>query len=341
VTIQSGATAAHGEFTFHFKEVDMPVSLTIESAEPHRIVGLWFGASAPRLKTWDELVKRLAKLPGTVSFRAVEIGKDKPVAELQPEKALAIGSAFKLYILATLVDKKAKWDEVVRLEDRYKSLPSGVLLDWPDGSPLTVHTLATEMISISDNTAADQLLFYAGRDEVQRRLAMFGMKDPAANDPFLSTRELFRLKSNAALRKEYLAADTAGRKKLLAKIDEMPRLKLSDLEWNGPIEIDRLEWIASAADLCRLLGWLDAHGGDTALSIMAVNSGKAMPTARFSYVGYKGGSEAGVLSMSWLLHTKDGRHFAMSAIWNNPREAVDLEKFVGLMSAAGDLVSGR
>jgi hypothetical protein len=118
----------------------------------------------------------------------------------------------------------------------------------------------------------------------------------------------------------------------------MPRLKLADFHWNGPIEIDRLEWLASAADLCRLLAWLDAHGGDTALAIMAVNSGKAMPAGRFTYVGYKGGSESGVLSMSWLLHDRDGRHYAISGIWNNTRDAVDLQKFVGLMSAAGEML---
>ena len=135
--MQPGATATHGEFTFRFKDVEMPVSLTIESAEPHRISGLWFGAAAPRLKSWDELVARLAKTARHGQFRVMQLGKDKPIAEHQPDKALGIGSAFKLYILATLVDKRVKWDEVVRLEDRYKSLPSGVLLDWPDGSPLT------------------------------------------------------------------------------------------------------------------------------------------------------------------------------------------------------------
>jgi hypothetical protein len=226
------------------------------------------------------------------------------------------------------------------LEKRYKSLPSGVLQDWPNNSPLTVHTLATKMISISDNTAADQLLFYAGRDEVERRLATFGMKDPAANQPFLSTRELFRLKSSAALRQEFLAADVAGRRKLLALIDEMPQLKQADLEWNGPIDVDRIEWLASAADMCRLLAWLDAHGGDTAHAIMAVSTGKVLPDSRLAYVGYKGGSEAGVLSMNWLVHARDGRRYAMSSIWNNSRDEVDLENLVGLMAAAGDLLAG-
>ncbi len=45
------------------------------------------------------------------------------------------------------------WDEVVTLAAGRKSLGSGILQTWPDGSPLTLHTLATLMISRSDNTA--------------------------------------------------------------------------------------------------------------------------------------------------------------------------------------------
>jgi beta-lactamase class A len=332
------ATATHGVFTFRFGAVEMPVTLTIEADASHRISGLWFGPPTHWLKSWPELIARLAKLPGDVSFNAVRLDDGKTLVAHQPDKALGVGSAFKLYVLATLVDQKTPWDKIVRLEDRHKSLPSGVLLNWPDGAPLTVHTLATEMISISDNTAADTLLALAGREEVERRLESFGMKNPDANMPFLSTREFFRLKSNAVLRKEYLSASGAERRKLLARMDEMPRLKPADLFWNGPIAVDRIEWFASSADLCRVLGWLDAHGGETALAILAVNSGKAMPADRFAYVGYKGGSESGVLSMSWLLHARDRRHCAMSVIWNDKKE-VDLAELVSLMSAAGELIA--
>jgi len=337
--LQRGATAAHGVFTFRFQDVEMPVTLTIEPDAPHRVVGLWFGPPTPRLKSWPDVVARLAKLPGQVSFQAVCLDEGKPLAVHQPDKALGIGSAFKLYVLATLVDEKTAWDKVIHLEDRHKSLPSGVLQDWPAGAPLTMHTAAEEMISISDNTAADTLLALAGREEVERRLATFGMKNPEANMPFLSTREFFRLKSDAALRKEYLLANAEVRRKLLARMEEMPRLKAADLFWDGPLAIDRIEWFASAADLCRVLGWLDAHGGETALAILAVNSGKAMPADHFAYVGYKGGSESGVLSMSWLLHARDGRHYAMSAIWNDTAKGVDLGELVGLMSAAGELIA--
>ncbi len=339
VDVQPGAAAAHGVFTFRYQDVDMPVTLTIEPEAPHRVVGLWFGPPAPRVKSWDEVVARLAKLPGEVGFQAVRLDDGKSLASHQPDKALGIGSAFKLYVLATLVDEKTPWDKVIYLDNRQKSLPGGVLQDWPAGAPLTVHTAATEMISISDNTAADMLLAFAGREEVERRLGAFGMKNPEANMPFLNTREFFRLKSDAALRKEYLEVGADARRKMLVRMDDMPRLKPADLFWNGPGAIDRIEWFASAADLCRVLGWLDAHGGETALAIMAVNSGKALPADRFAYVGYKGGSESGVLSMNWLLHARDGRHYAMSGIWNNTEKEVDLAEFVGLMSAAGELIA--
>ncbi|MFL9455456.1 serine hydrolase [Tolypothrix bouteillei VB521301_2] len=47
------------------------------------------------------------------------------------------------------------WKDVVQLQPSEKSLPSGMLHTWPDGSYLTVQTLASLMISLSDNTATD------------------------------------------------------------------------------------------------------------------------------------------------------------------------------------------
>src|SRR5690606_39753601 len=44
------------------------------------------------------------------------------------------------------------------------SLPTGILQEWPVGTPMTIQSLATLMISISDNTATDVLLRVAGRD---------------------------------------------------------------------------------------------------------------------------------------------------------------------------------
>ena len=69
---------------------------------------------------------------------------------------MAIGSTFKLYVLSALSHAIARgehrWDEVVTLNQR--SFPSGQMQDWPRSTPVTLQTLATMMIAISDNTVA-------------------------------------------------------------------------------------------------------------------------------------------------------------------------------------------
>jgi hypothetical protein len=48
-----------------------------------------------------------------------------------------------------------------------------------------------------------------------------------------------------------------------------------------------------------------------------------------------------VLNMTWLLHSSSGRHYALSASWNNPEKDVDVEQFSGLMLAVMDLLESR
>ena len=285
-----------------------------------------------------QLAEQFGKLPGEASFQLKSLDDDKVIASNHPDKRLAIGSAFKLYVLATLVDRHVPWDKVVKVEERYKSLPSGEVQNWPAGSPVTVHTLALKMISISDNTATDHLVAMLGREQVEKQFAVCGMKDPAADMPLLCTREWFRLKSNSRLRKEFLAADEAGRRAVLDKMADMPNMRDEDEEWHGPLAIDTIEWFASAADLCRVLEWLDKHGGPVAQEIMAVNPSTAIPAGRFPYAGYKSGSETGVISMNYLIHTADGKHFVMSAIWNDKAKAVSRNELGSLMSAVGDFL---
>jgi hypothetical protein len=63
--------------------------------------------------------------------------------------------------------------------------------------------------------------------------------------------------------------------------------------------------------------------------------------ANWGYVGYKGGSEPGVISMSFLLQAKDGTWYALSASWNNSAAVVDESRFIALMSRAVDLAVPR
>lgn len=333
-----GATASSGKFTFACKAVEFPVSLAIEPAAPHRIAELWFGPPTPRLQSLEDATAQLAKLPGRVSYELLRLDDDKVIESLHADTPLAIGSTFKLYVLAALVKQQVAWDKVVKLDARYKSLPSGEMQTWPDGSPVSVHTLALKMISTSDNTAADTLLHLVGREQVEKLLPELGLKNPQANIPFLSTRELFQLKSDAALRKEYLAADVTRRITLLKELADKPLPNTSAMQWSEPIAIDRLEWFASAADLCRLMAWFDKQHDSAALDILALNPGVHPAADRFQYIGYKGGSENGVLNMTWLLHSTSGHRYALSATWNDPDHDVDLERFSGLLLAVMDLL---
>jgi beta-lactamase class A len=334
---QSGGSASSGKFLLRSRDSELMVDLIIDADEPHRVLSLEFNSPSPRIKTWDDFTGRLAQLPGEVSFQAMRLDDGKVLASHQPDKVLGIGSAFKLYVLSTLVDKKVPWDKVVTVENRYKSLPSGVLQNWPAGTPTTVQTLAIQMMSLSDNTATDHLIALAGREEVEKRLELCGMKNPAKDEPLLMTREWFRLKSHSTLRKEFLAGTPDERRTILKRMAEMPRMNDSDEEWNGPLAIDTIEWFASSSDLCRVLDWLDKHGGPTAQAVMAVNSGD-ISDDRFTYVGYKSGSESGVLSLNWLLHARDGKHYAQSAIWNNKVKRVDRAELLAIMKAAARLL---
>ncbi len=174
--------------------------VVVEATAPNRITGFLIKGLVPALKSFDEVIGELKKLPGQTSLTVARLTKDgpQPIASHHPDAELAIGSAFKLYVLSGLLREidagTRKWDDIVQLDDASRSLPSGALHTWPIGSPLTIHTLTALMISQSDNTATDKLIHTLGREKIESILPVVGMKNPARNIPFLTTLELFRLK---------------------------------------------------------------------------------------------------------------------------------------------------
>ena len=337
-----------GKFDFITdKGFSFPVNLVIEDEPPHQILGLWFGMGAPMVASLDEVVAGLEELPGTASLCVTRYDADGPeqLAALNADEPLAIGSAFKLYVLAELVRAvsagERQWADVITLDGDIISLPSGVLKSWPAGTPMTLQALATLMISISDNTATDHLIYALGRENVEAILAPAGHQQPDLNAPFLTTLELFILKAgpDAALTERYLAGDEQARRDMLA--NEVAALGLSDVRTEvlvaTPRYLDELEWFASAADLARALIWLRDHStpddaGAPARDILAVNPGLA-PADGWDYWGYKGGSEAGVLNLSFLMQRADGVWFTVVGTWNDPNSTVDDDKFMGLIEA--------
>lgn len=310
----------------------IPVAISVDPANG-KISGLYF--SPPYLKdvALAGVKAGLSALPGRKGLLALRLGeKPETLESLSAEDHFAVGSVFKLYVLGTMLKEKTAWDKVLRLREEEKSLPSGRLQTWPAGSPLTVHTLAAMMISESDNTASDTLIAGVGRRRIEGSLAALGHSDPGKMTPFLKTSELFRLKSSTENSLKYLNLPPAGKYDFLAALSREPL----DAERvaRSPFGVDKLEWLASPSDICRLMDYLVSAGDSKALALLAINPGLKEAGAGFRYAGYKGGSEPGVLSMAWLLENKKGEWFCLAASWNDEKNDLEQEKFLGLMSSA-------
>jgi hypothetical protein len=330
----------------------MPVTLGLSDEPPHSIVTLWFGPPAPDFADLDAVAKALAELPGKVSFGVYRLGGDEPepVVEHAPNERLAIGSAFKLWLLAGLAQDVTEGlrslADVVRLEQRHLSLPSGRLREWPVGTPVTLATLAGAMISESDNTATDHLLALLGRERVEALLPALGCDDPR-NRPLLATADMFRLKYYGGQRAAtFVERDADGRRRL---VDELAQAGPPDADTIdqgalvSPRHIDTIEWFASAKDLARTMDWLRRATDDPKAAavrgLLAINPGLPVPGAVFPFVGFKGGSEVGVLNLTFLLGTADGSWFAASVTWNDPIGPLDEARLTGTMTRALHLLA--
>ena len=247
----------------------------------------------------------VAKLPGRVSLLVTLDGK--VLAAATPDTPRAVGSAFKMQILRVLARQvaagKLAWDTVIRLEDRDRSL-GGLVARFPPRSAITVGTLAGLMISISDNSATDVLLRRVGRANVEA-------DGPARNRPFISTREMFALKAavNRPLHKRWLAADVAGRRKILQEVARLkfPRGGYAKYEFGW-----KIEWFYSARELCALIK--SVHRSP----YMVINPGLSH-FRHWRRIAYKGGSEPGVLNFTQYAIRKDGRAVCVTATWNHSK----------------------
>lgn len=335
-----------GQVEIRYERATVGFTLVVAPQAPHLVVGLHIIGARTANDNLDKILAEIAALPGATGFviaRLNDAGTQIMRAH-QPGKQMATGSSFKLYLLAELVRatgaRERRWSDVVPLGP--KSF-SGRLTQWPDRSPMTLHSLATAMIAESDNSASDTLLLALGRDKIDTMLGRTGHTDANKSLPVLSTVEAFALKmpANADLRRRYAAASPAARRVILR--ESASRLTAGEVDVGSvaeiPTAIDSIEWFASPNDMIALLDWLRVHGGE-ALPILSVNPGIAPADAkRWRYLGYKGGSEPGVMAMNFLAQAKNGGWYAISGSWNNPAARVNEAKFVALMTRALNLLA--
>ncbi len=336
------ASAEAGVIHIRYERALVHMQLAIQPAPPHLIQGLQLTGADLEGDTMDAVLAELAALPGQVSFAVARLGEGAPVltTSLGPDRVLAIGSTYKLFILAELSRQvqagQRRWSDVVQVDRR--SIAGGTIAGFPQGAPVTLHTLASLMISISDNSATDILLHTLGREHVERTMAAMGVSDPARNRPLLSTLELGLLKAAPANAFAlWQQADEATRRQLLANdyaSRDPSRINIALFAGN-PLRIDSVEWFASASDLVRVMDWLRRNADDTARAIMAINPGlPPQQRGALAYAGFKGGSEPGVANLTYLVRSRAGTWHAVSLGWNNPTAPVDENRLAGLAARA-------
>ena len=295
-----------GDLTTRLERAEFPTSVILD--DEGRLEGLFFGPPIPIGGNLESFVSEIAALPGETSVLVITDGAI--VGAHQPDRALAVGSAFKLLVLFVINQEIAAgnigWDDVVLLEERHKSLPTGLLQDWPAGTPVTVVTAVNLMISMSDNTATDMLIELVGKEALEAL--------SPANAPFLTTGELFRLKSrgNEQMIDAWINGDADARRAVLAALGGEALPGVDQLSSSATPEV---EWFFNAFELCSLLSVTFE------VPAFAINPGVAQPLD-WASGAYKGGSETGVLNLSTWLTGHDGRQHCVVATWNNV-EAVD------------------
>ncbi len=311
-------------------------------------IGLLFTSELP---SWAEdstkpinatAKEAVAELPGAVGYLATEITSDsvKPIFGQNENERFAVGSTFKLFILGTLTAEvngdRRQLENIMRLKPEWIGPPSSEMGGWPVNSPVTLHTLALKMISISDNTATDHLLHLLGREEIEKQMAVMGHHEPSWNKPLLSTREMTQLrdKKTRLPGREYQTLDDAAKRKFLSKkFSGKPDYEQLDFDTAA---YNLSEWYATPMDMAKALAWLkrnteENHPAYPVRGILAAETKLPHDEKIWPYVGFKGGSEDQLICGNWLLKNQNGHWYTFHLYCNSPKENVDVKKFVKAM----------
>lgn len=326
------------------------IHCTLSSDVQGKIAGLHVVNIAPVNDSVAALEGDIAALPGDVAWGVYRLDGDTPPQLLDganTTRDMAVGSVFKLTILGALDEQIAAgrmhWTDVIRLT--HETVPSSRLIHWPANAPMTLYSLAAMMISESDNRATDVMFHHLGRERVEAFARRHGGLSGPRAFPMLSTLEATVLKNPdlGPARQAWLTGDEAARRAALARYRDV--FTLGNVNMNayaaGPADITTMEWFASPDSIARCYGWFARHASAEARAILAINPGiPAASAGEWQNLGYKGGSEPGVLAFSFLLEDA-GNHYVVTMAWNNTAAEVDEPRFLSYaMRALALLKSG-
>lgn len=325
------------------------IRLSIEPIHPFRIDSLDFevapGPEAPKSEPPDFEALAAAE-PFDVSLAIYELKNDNTlqvVKELHAERVMAIGTAGTLWthlaMARFIAERGASWDDPLALDETLRTQPPSPTSKERGGTERQLATLANRAMQLNDNTAADHLLTWIGRERVEYEVAGLRGVGAAEVDPFLSIEQMFRLKcSPIDLLDRYAAADRSGR---LALLDGEVASSRPDAmlvrAWTRPQQLDRVGWSASAAELARL-GielWTIASQAGNAPALesfrIAIAPGQRGP---WRCIHAKQGIEPGALAELWIMERRDSRVFAFACVFNDTQRGVNSSRADAFVRAA-------
>jgi len=306
-------------YTLVFEKGSVPSVINVNSE--NKIAGLWFGNITLSEDDYDKIIKEFNNLDSEISVYVIKDNKEE-IIKLNEDKKMSVASTFKIYVLKALHEQieisDKRWDDIIKLNKQNMSIPSGILQNWPIGSPVTIKSLANLMISRSDNTATDHLIDYIGREYIEEISGEI-------NTPFLKTTEFFRLKHKASeeTRKNYINGNLETKREILENIKDL-NISAQDVP-NEPVLIKEIEWFFSTKELAKTMYELKE------VEELQINPGLANKNNWYK-VGYKGGSEAGVLQYTHLLQKTQNGPVIVVSVTANSEKGLDTNKITELTS---------
>ena len=310
----------HGPYRDARREADRWTVMLARARVPARIAfdaqgrirSLFFERAVAVPENLTRATAALASLPGQTAFLILDAARER--AARAPDQPLGVGSAFKLLVLreyvAALGAGRLKSEDVVALRPAWKAPGSGMIGNWPDGTPVALGTLATMMIAISDNTATDALMDLVGRTWLDAAA-------PARNRPLITTRELHLLRVHPDLQAlaRWRTGDIVARRAVLAAL---PPGRDLPLVWGDDLASD-IDYLFTSRELCALI----ADVGER--PELRVNAGPAASLG-WDWSAYKGGSTDTSISAT-VLAGREQRRVCVTATWNTTPH-IDRERFL-------------
>jgi hypothetical protein len=324
-----------------FGPVKLTVNISVDRAG--RISGLLL---RPYLSSWAQIDHDLTALAPDASMLAARVspgGRCTPVHQVAASTARPLASMFKLFVLGALAHQiaagRVSWNQELTVTGALKSPGSGSLQNAPAGTRLPVRQTAAKMIELSDNTAADMLIHLVSRAAVQAQDRQWS-DHAALNVPFLTPREHFLLQGTdyPVLANKYLSLVPSRRAAFLASsVDPLP-FNPSQVQ-TSPIDIDRLEILASPDDICRAFAGLQQLAAQPVLAplgpILSANNGAiGLDPAQWPTIWFKGGSGPGVLTLGYLATNSNGQTVVVTGMLSDPAADLSPSAPAGLLAIA-------